>query len=49
MVPATQIEAWNVVDSENTKYAKIAQPLVDKTAKELNHLDYKFTKIELGK
>ena len=38
-----------VVDSKKTKLTGITKPLVDKPTEELNRLDYKFTKIKLGK
>lgn len=38
-----------LVDFENTKYSEITDPLVDKPDEDINYLDYKFTKIELGK
>ena len=38
-----------IVDSDKTKFVEVAEPLVDKPVEELNRLDFKFTKVELGK
>ena len=39
----------SVIDSKKIKYVDIVEPFIDKPTKEFNRLDYKFTKIELGK
>ena len=44
-----QVVSRILVDYEKTKYSKIIEPLVDKPTEDFNWLDYKFTKIEIGK
>ena len=38
-----------LVDSKKTKFVEVVEPLVDKPIEEVTHVDYKFTKVEIGK